>query len=175
MKPMAEKIEAAIAPSVADMGFNLVQVKLMDGRGGQTLQIMAERPDGSMSLDDCAAISRQVSALLDVEDVIATAYRLEVSSPGIDRPLVKPADYPPYIGHSAKIETQLPVNGRKRFTGIIAAVTAEAVVLQVDGQEHTLPFIDIQSAKLVLTDALIKAVTGGQPANAGRKKEKERL
>ncbi|MDX2095507.1 MAG: ribosome maturation factor RimP [Alphaproteobacteria bacterium] len=157
MKSVAEKVEAVIAPSLADMGFNLVQVKLMDGRGGQTLQIMAERPDGSMSLDDCATISRQISALLDVEDVIATAYRLEVSSPGIDRPLVKPADYPPYIGHAAKIETMLPVNGRKRFTGTIAAVTEKDVLLAVDGKEHALPFIDIQSAKLVLTDALIKA------------------
>jgi len=107
VKSIAEKIEALIAPSIADMGFELVQVKLLEGRSGQTLQIMAERPDGSMSLDDCAMISRQISAVLDVEDAITAAYRLEVSSPGIDRPLVKLADYSTYAGHAAKIETAL--------------------------------------------------------------------
>lgn len=157
MKTLAEKIEAAIAPSIQGMGFDLVQVKLMDGRSGQTLQIMAERPDGSMTLDDCAAISRQISAVLDVEDVIATAYRLEVSSPGIDRPLVKLADYATYAGHTAKIETALPIDGRKRFSGTLKGVEGNDVIITVDSKDHALPFIDIQSAKLVLTDALIKA------------------
>ena len=157
MKSLAEKIEDTIAPSIADMGFDLIQVKFMDGKKSQTLQIMAERPDGSMSLDDCAAISRQISAVLDVEDVIPTAYRLEVSSPGIDRPLVKLTDYSTYIGHAVKIETVLPINGRKRFAGAITAVKGGDVIVTVDGKEHTLPFADIQSAKLVLTDALIKA------------------
>ncbi len=157
MKSIAEKIEALIAPSIADMGFELVQVKLLEGRSGQTLQIMAERPDGSMSLDDCAMISRQISAVLDVEDAITAAYRLEVSSPGIDRPLVKLADYSTYAGHAAKIETALPINGRKRFAGSIKAVEGGNVIITVDNKDHSLPFIDIQSGKLVLTDALIKA------------------
>lgn len=162
MHSLAEKVEATIAPSIADMGFNLVQVKFLDGRKSQTLQIMAERPDGSMGLEDCAAISRQISAVLDVEDIIPTAYRLEVSSPGIDRPLVKLADYAPYIGHTAKIETVLPVSGRKRFTGDIAAVEGANIRIAVDGKDFVLPFADIQSAKLVLTEKLIKAVTSRQ-------------
>ncbi len=156
MKPLAEKIEEIIAPTVKDMGFDLIQVKMLDGRKAQTLQIMAERPDGSMTLDDCAAISRQLSAILDVEDVMPGEYRLEISSPGIDRPLVKLTDYPKYVGHTVKIETVLPINGRKRFTGAIKAVEKSDVVITVDNEEHSLPFIDIQSAKLVLTDALIK-------------------
>jgi ribosome maturation factor RimP len=157
LKSLAEKIEDAIKPSLVDMGFELVQVKLMDGKSSQTLQIMAERPDGSMGLEDCAAISRQISAILDVEDVIATAYRLEVSSPGIDRPLVRLTDYTKYIGHQAKIETVLPVSARKRFAGVLKAVEGDTIVITVDNKEFTLPFMDIQSAKLVLTDALIKA------------------
>ena len=156
MNSLVEKIEAAIAPSITGMGFNLIQVKFMDGKKSQTLQIMAERPDGSMGLEDCAMISRQVSAVLDVEDMIPTAYRLEVSSPGIDRPLVKIADYEKYIGHQAKIETVLPINGRKRFAGVLKAVDGSDVVITVDNKDHALPFADIQAAKLVLTDKLIK-------------------
>ncbi|MES2983662.1 MAG: ribosome maturation factor RimP [Pseudomonadota bacterium] len=157
MKSLNEQIYALVEPTLTGMGFVLVQVKVMDGKKSQTLQIMAERPDGSMSLDDCAAISRQISAVMDVEDVISDAYRLEVSSPGIDRPLVKLADYTTYIGHAVKAETALPVDGRKRFAGAIKAVEGSNVILTVDGKDYSLPFIDIQSAKLVLTDALIKA------------------
>jgi len=156
VKSLAEQVEALIAPTIASMGFELVQVKFLDSKSGRLLQIMAERPDGSMSLDDCAAISRQLSAVLDVEDTIPDAYRLEVGSPGIDRPLVKLADYASYVGHTAKIETALPIDGRKRFTGILKEVAGENVVITVDNQDYHLPHIDIQSAKLVLTDALIK-------------------
>ena len=156
VKSLAERVEEAITPSVAGMGFTLVQVKFMDGKG-QTLQVMAERPDGTIGLEDCAAISRQISAVLDVEDIIPTAYRLEVSSPGIDRPLVKRADYEAYVGHTAKIETALPVQGRKRFSGVLKAVEGSSVVIAVDGKDFALPLMDIQSAKLVLTDKLIKA------------------
>lgn len=156
MKSLVEQIETLITPSLSSMGFNLVKVTFMDGKKSQTLQIMAERTDGTMTVDDCANVSRQVSAILDVEDVISSAYRLEVSSPGIDRPLVRLSDYPKFIGHDAKVETVLPIDGRKRFTGKIKAVEGETVILTVDGKDHNLPFIDIQSAKLVLTDALIK-------------------
>lgn len=159
MKSLVEKIEEAIAPSVTGMGFVIVQVKFMDGKS-QTLQIMAERPDGTMSLDDCALVSRQVSAVLDVEDAIPAAYRLEVSSPGIDRPLVKLADYAKYIGRQAKIETSMPLSGRKRFAGALKAVAGNDIIITVDGGDFTLPFADIQTAKLVLTDELIKTVAG---------------
>ena len=157
MKSLVEQIEALIAPSLTSMGFEIVQVKLMDGKNSQTLQIMAERLDGSMSLDDCTQVSRQVSAILDVEDVIPKAYRLEVSSPGIDRPLVKLSDYTDFQGHAAKIETVLPVDGRKRFSGVLKGVADNKIHITVDGRDHQIPFADIQTAKLVLTDALIKA------------------
>lgn len=157
MKTLSEQIEAIITPTINGMGFDVVLVKLLEGRQSQTLQIMAERPDGGISLDDCAQISRQISAVLDVEDLISSEYRLEVSSPGIDRPLVRLRDYAAYVGHAAKIETVLPVNGRKRFSGPLKAVEGNDIIITVDGKDHTLPFADIQSAKLVLTDALIKA------------------
>lgn len=156
MESLVEKIEAAITPSVSGLGFELVQVKWMDSKKGSLLQIMAERADGSMTLDDCEKLSRQISAVLDVEDVIPTAYRLEVGSPGIDRPLTRLSDYPKYVGHAVKIETVLPIEGRKRFTGAIKAVEGQDVVVTVDNYDVALPFADIQSSKLVLTDALIK-------------------
>jgi ribosome maturation factor RimP len=171
LKSLAENIEEAIVPSAQGLGFVVVQVKWMDSKKGATLQIMAERPDGSMSLDDCAALSRQISAVLDVEDIIPNAYRLEVGSPGIDRPLVKLPDYSKYTTHTAKIETVLPIDGRKRFTGAIKAVEGQDVIITVDGKDVALPFADIQSAKLVLTDALIKLVTSRQSPDISKKKE----
>lgn len=171
MKPLAEQVAELIEPTIAGMGYVLVQVKFMDGKNAKLLQVMAERPDGSMSVDDCATISRQLSALLDVEDVIPGEYRLEISSPGIDRPLVKLADYAAYVGHTAKIETLLPIAGRKRFTGDLQGVQGEDVVINVDKVDYALPFADIQSAKLVLTDRLIKQVVGGQRSVASKKKE----
>jgi len=171
VKSQIEQIEAIVTASLAGMGFELVQVKLIDGKQSRTLQIMAERPDGTISLDDCAAISRQLSAVLDVEDVIPDAYRLEVGSPGIDRPLVKLADYTAYAGHTAKIETLLPIAGRKRFSGALKGVEGEKIIIAVDGQEYVLPHADIQNAKLVLTDALIKKVASGQSSVASKKKE----
>ncbi len=108
MSSLSEKIEALIRPSIEAMGFELVQLRLMDGNKSRLLQIMAERPEGGMTVEDCAAISNQVSAILDVEDAIPDAYRLEVSSPGIDRPLTREKDYNHYKGHLAKVETALP-------------------------------------------------------------------
>jgi ribosome maturation factor RimP len=110
----------------------------------------------AMSVDDCADISRAISALLDVEDPIAGTYSLEVSSPGIDRPLTKAKDYERFLGHEAKVETNAPIEGRKRFKGPIKAVDARAVELTVEGVDIRIPFADIHKAKLVLTDALIK-------------------
>lgn len=157
MTSLTAQIETLLKPSIESLGFELVQLKLMDGNKSRLLQIMAERPDGSMSVDDCALVSKQVSAMLDVEDLLPTAYRLEVSSPGIDRPLTREKDYNEYKGHLAKIETLLPINGRRRFTGKLEGLDEGHVVLTVDNAEVRLSYRDIASAKLVLTDELIKA------------------
>ena len=109
-----------------------------------------------MGVEDCATISKQISALLDVEDLIAGEFRLEISSPGIDRPLKKSEDFHKFVGHLAKVETVLPIKGRKRFSGEIKAVSASELTLKVDNAEVLIPLADISAAKLVLTDALIK-------------------
>lgn len=159
MKTLTEQITALVTPAIEAMGFVVVQVKLMDTHKSRLLQIMAERPEGGIGVDECAQISHQVSAILDVEDIISGEYRLEISSPGIDRPLVKRPDYEKYAGHLAKIETVLPIQGRKRFTGNIVRVENDDVVLKVDNADVRLPLADIQAAKLVLTDELIKGHT----------------
>ena len=153
---------AAIATGVLGaLGYRLVRVKVTNRDGG-TLQIMAERPDGTMSIDDCEAASRALSPVLDVEDPISSAYRLEMSSPGIDRPLVRLSDFVRWAGHEVKVEMSRPVDGRKRFRGIlIGAEDGTAVVRRLDapaGEEPTvrLPVTDIHDAKLMLTDALIR-------------------
>ena len=157
MSSLSEQVEALITPTIEGMGFEVVQVKYSAGKRSGMLQVMAERPDGSMTLDDCEAISKQLSALLDVEDIIPEAYRLEVGSPGIDRPLRKEAEFARYAGHLVKVETILPVSGRKRFTGTIKAATGGELVLSVDNTDIQIPVSEIQGAKLVLTDELIKA------------------
>jgi ribosome maturation factor RimP len=119
---------------------------------------MAERKDGlDMSLDDCALLSRAVSAVLDVEDPIEGAYSLEVSSPGIDRPLTRPKDYERFAGFEAKLETRAPIDGRKRFKGKLLGLEAESVKIEVEGAALALPLEEIEKAKLVLTDELIAA------------------
>lgn len=155
-KPLAEQIEELVTPVISGLGFEVVQVKLLEGNKSKTLQIMAERPDKTMTLDDCETISKQLSALLDVEDIIPGEYRLEVGSPGIDRPLRKEAEFAEYASHLAKVELVLPVNGRKRYTGTIKSANAGQLVLTVDNADVEISIADIQNAKLVLTDALIK-------------------
>ena len=156
----ALRVAAVIEPVLADLGYRLVRVKL----SGATLQIMAERPDGSFTIDDCEKASRAISPLLDVADVIATRYQLEVSSPGIDRPLVRPADFETWTGHEAKIEMAVPVAGRKRFRGDLEGFHDGEVRLFIDNPEGGgepllvgVPFADIGAAHLVLTDKLIAA------------------
>ncbi|MFN8972844.1 MAG: ribosome maturation factor RimP [Alphaproteobacteria bacterium] len=161
MKPLEAQVHALIEPSIAAMGFRLVQLKLNDGSKNRLLQIMAERPDGSITLEDCANISRQVSAVLDVEDIIPTAYRLEVGSPGIDRPLVSLQDYINYQGFTAKLETILPIQGRRRFTGEILAPEGETLRIKVDGEIYAIALRDVQQSKLVLTEALLKKAMAG--------------
>lgn len=157
----ALRVAALIEPVLAGMGFRLVRVKMI----GATLQIMAERPDGTFSIDDCEQASRAISPVLDVEDPIAGRYHLEVSSPGIDRPLVRPADFEDWAGHEAKIEMATPVAGRKRFRGKLEGFHEGEVRLFIENPEGAnlepvlvgLPFADIGDARLVLTDELIAA------------------
>jgi ribosome maturation factor RimP len=159
MNPMGE-IERLINPAVEQLGFRVVRVKLF-ARPRRTLQVMAERADGSpVVVEDCAAISRAVSLLLDAEDPIRGAYDLEVSSTGIDRPLVRPEDYVRFAGFEAMVNVDPPVGGRKRFRGRIGSMEAGEVVLALnDGGEARLPFEVIAEAKLALTDELIAAMS----------------
>lgn len=151
---MAE-VERMIAPPLDAMGYALVRVRLSGG-GRPTLQVMAERRDGrEMTVDDCAEISRTISAILDVEDPIAGAYVLEVSSPGIDRPLTRQDDFSRFAGHEAKVELSEPVDGRKRFRGRLIGLDGAHVRIAAEDGECLLPLPAIRSAKLVLTDALI--------------------
>ena len=153
----AAQIERMIAPSLAAMGYDIVRVMLMGGQRS-TLQVMAERADHQeMTVEDCAEISRAVSALLDVEDPITEAYTLEVSSPGIDRPLTRPADFERFAGFEAKLETRAPVEGRKRFRGRLLGFEEGRVRIATPEGEAAVPVDDIQRAKLVLTDDLIAA------------------
>lgn len=157
---VAARIAALCEPVLADLGFRLVRVKV-SSRDGGTLQIMAERPDGTFTIDDCEAASRAVSPVLDVEDPISSAYRLEMSSPGIDRPLVRISDFQRWSGHELKVDMAVPVAGRKRFRGLLLGAEGDfAQVKRMDapaGEDPVvaLPMRDIGEAKLVLTDALV--------------------
>jgi len=149
------ELERLIEPAVMNLGYELVRVQFTGGRG-TTLQIMAERKDRRpMLVDDCAALSREISAILDEADPIAEAYSLEVSSPGIDRPLVKRADYERFAGHEARIEVDPPQGGRKRFHGAILGVEGDEVKVAQDDGETFIPLASIRRAKLVLTDRLM--------------------
>lgn len=151
------RIEAIIGPSLDAMGYELVRVRF-SGTQRPVLQIMAERKaDGQMTIDDCEAVSRTVSALLDVEDPISTAYELEVSSPGIDRPLTRPKDYERFAGFEARVEMKRLVDGRKKVRGQLLGLFDDKVALTVDGARVEIPLADVSAAKLVLTDALIEA------------------
>ena len=155
------RIAAIVRPVLAASGFRLVRVRLM-GQNGLTLQIMAEREDGSMDVEGCEEASRAVSPALDVEDPIDRAYHLEISSPGIDRPLVRKGDFAAAIGHLAKLETTVAVAERRRFRGKITAADDEAVTIERDqaayGEEPTVrvPFDLLAEAKLILTDELVR-------------------
>lgn len=159
---LALEIAAIVEPALEDLGFRLVRVAML-GRGDrQTLQIMAERSDGTISVGDCETISKQLSPLLDAFDPLPGAYSLEVSSPGIDRPLVRASDFEDWSGHEAKIELREPIDGRKRFRGILEGAEGDEVRLEVDldqigRQVIGLPIALIGEARLVLTDELVRA------------------
>ncbi|QND51746.1 ribosome maturation factor RimP [Phyllobacterium sp. 628] len=155
------RVAGIIEPVLESIGFRLVRVKL-SGLNGLTLQIMTERFDGTMTVEDCELVSRTMSPVLDVEDPIDRHYHLEVSSPGIDRPLVRKSDFVTWTGHIAKVDTSTVLGGRKKFRGRIAAVTADAVTIESDqasyGDEPVVevPFELISDARLMLTDDLIR-------------------
>lgn len=156
---LMERLDTMIAPTLEGMGYELVRVQLQGSRR-QTLQVMADRIDGrNMTVDDCADISRALSAVLDVEDPIPGAYTLEVSSPGIDRPLTRRKDFETWAGFEAKVEAKGLVEGRKRFNGVLLGLDGDDVILRCEGDDMRIPFEAIGKAKLVLTDALIDAVT----------------
>jgi ribosome maturation factor RimP len=157
---MAARVSAVAAPVLQGMGYRLVRIKI-SGESGCTVQVMAERPDGSMQIEDCEAISRALSPVLDVADPIDRAYRLEISSPGIDRPLVRRSDFERYAGHLVKIEMAVAVSGRKRFRGTLGGIEGDAVRLHRndtpagEAADTMLVMEDIADARLVLTDELI--------------------
>ena len=150
------RLAEIIGPVIEDLGFELVRVRLQGGKTA-TLQIMADRPDGGINVDDCADISTAVSAILDVEDPLEDNYHLEVSSPGIDRPLTRVKDFATFEGYEVRLETNQPIDGRKRFKGILAGVEDDNVAIDLDGEEDTalIPFDWLVDAKLVLTDELM--------------------
>ncbi len=152
---MDRRLAEIITPVIEDMGFELVRVRFMGGKT-KTLQIMAERPDGGIEVEDCAAISTAVSATLDVEDPIEDQYTLEVSSPGIDRPLTRLKDFEVWAGYEAKIETAEMIDGRRRFKGTLEGVEDGEVLIKIAEGIIGLQFDWLSDAKLVLTDDLIK-------------------
>jgi ribosome maturation factor RimP len=155
-------IETLITPTLEDLGYELVRVRMM-GEGRPTLQIMAERRDeAAMTVDDCAGISRAVSALLDVDDPIAGAYMLEVSSPGLDRPLVRARDFERFAGFEARVEMRRLLEGRRRFRGRLGGHADGIVTIHTQDGERALPFEEIQNAKLIMTDDLLAAGTAAQ-------------
>jgi len=166
----AARVAGLAEPVLVDMGFRLVRIKMF----GSTVQIMAERPDGTFTIDDCEKFSRAFSPMLDVADIISSKYHLEVSSPGIDRPLVRAADFESWAGHDVKIEMAVPQAGRKRFRGNLEGYHEGEVRLFIDNPEGGsepllvgLPFADIGEANLVLTDALIEAAKARLPKGYG--------
>ncbi|MEO1275990.1 MAG: ribosome maturation factor RimP [Pseudomonadota bacterium] len=166
--PIDQRLATIVQPTVEDMGYGLVRLRLMGGKRA-TLQIMAERPDGTMEVEDCAQLSRAVSAVLDVEDPISDGYTLEVSSPGIDRPLTRLEDFERWEGYEARLETEEMIEGRKRFKGILAGVEDGEVLIEIDEGTIGLAFDWLSDAKLLLTDDLIaeslrRGGKAGQPA-----------
>lgn len=162
-KGIVERVERLVEPAIAAMGFELVRVRLSGGRSRRVLQIMAEpHAAATMNVDDCAEISRTVSALLDVEDPIAGSYTLEVSSPGLDRPLVRAGDYDRFAGSEVRVETRRPIGGRKRFRGRLVGRRGEDVVVAVGDVEHAIPFDEVLRGKLMLTDAAIADAMKGR-------------
>ncbi|OUD09660.1 ribosome maturation factor RimP [Marivivens niveibacter] len=163
---MDRRIADIITPVIEDMGFEVVRVRLMTSTKETILQVMAQKPDGTIEVDDCGNISTAISAVLDVEDPVVEAYSLEVSSPGIDRPLTRLKDFDQWAGYTAKIETTELIDGRRRFKGALAGTEGDEVLITLDDQAEEvtigLKFEWLSDAKLVLTDELIREVLRGR-------------
>ncbi|MGF1627012.1 MAG: ribosome maturation factor RimP [Alphaproteobacteria bacterium] len=164
---LSARVAALIEPALAQLGYELVRVALT-GRTPRVLQVMIEPADGRvMTVEDCSSVSDVVSALLDVEDPVPGAYNLEVSSPGLDRPLTRVKDYERFAGFEVKVELERMIDGRRRFRGLLVGTRPAAagegleVVIESEGEQHAVPLAEIAAAKLVLTDDLVKAAMHG--------------
>jgi ribosome maturation factor RimP len=150
----ASHLEPVFEPVIEKAGFRLVRLRMMGG-AAKTLQVMAERPDGSMDVEGCATLSHALLDFIEAEDPIEGDYEIEVSSPGIDRPLTRLMDFARWAGHEAKIELHTPIEGRRRFRGVLLGLDGQDVAIRADNSETKFPFRAIANAKLVLTDKLI--------------------
>jgi ribosome maturation factor RimP len=175
---IAARVAAISEPVLAGIGYRLVRVKI-SGLDGCTVQIMAERPDGTMTVEDCEAVSRALSPVLDVADPIDRPYRLEVSSPGMDRPLVRRSDFARFVGHRIKVEMATAINERRRFRGVLLGVEDDAARLRHDdatpgeADEVVLPIEEMAEAKLVLTDSLIaESLRRGKAAERAARRQR---
>jgi len=176
---LARRVGAIVAPALRDLGLRLVRVKI-SAADGTTVQIMAERPDGSMTVDDCERASIAVSPVLDLEDPVSRAYRLEISSPGIDRPLVRASDFRRAVGHEARIEMAVAVGARKRFRGLIEGLQGSGPTMAArlrlaakddgEGDLVNLPVSDMDEARLALTEDLIRAALRREKAAKKQRK-----
>jgi ribosome maturation factor RimP len=178
---LAARLAVIAEPVLASLGFRLVRVRI-SGLSGCTLQIMAERADGTLTIEDCEAISRALSPVLDVADPVDSAYRLEISSPGIDRPLVRRSDFERLAGHQIKVEMAISVAGRRRFRGVLLGAQGDAARIQRDdaaageAPEVLLPIAEIAEARLVLTDALVaESLRRGKAAERATRQPGETL
>ncbi|MGC1444199.1 MAG: ribosome maturation factor RimP [Xanthobacteraceae bacterium] len=178
---LAARVAGLAEPVIEALGYRLVRVKVSSA-DGCTVQIMAERPDGSMVVEDCETVSRALSPVFDAADPIDKAYRLEISSPGIDRPLVRKSDFDRYAGHLVKIETEIPIDGRKRFRGTLLGTQGEAARIRGeetdDASELLLPIDKMSEAKLVLTDELVtqalrREKAAKRDAKAAKRRERQ--
>ena len=162
------RIGHIVTPVIEAMGYRLVRIRV-SGQNGCTVQVMAEKDDGTLAIEDCEEISRAISPALDVEDPVGRAYHLEVSSPGIDRPLVRRVDFERWSGHEAKLETAVPIDGRKRWRGVIVGLEGETVgvrLAELGNETVWLPLGELSDARLVLTDALVE-----QSLKAGKRSQ----
>lgn len=162
-------------PVAEAAGYQIVRLRMMGGDKARRLQVMGERPDGTMQVEDCAALSRALSEVLDAADPIHGEYTLEVSSPGIDRPLTRLADFETYAGYEARLELDRMVENRKRFKGLLAGVEDGQVAIDLEGEDETalVPFAWISEAKLVITDQLLKRGAEARAARLAREKQEE--
>jgi ribosome maturation factor RimP len=153
---VSDKLESLLAPLVADLGYEFVGIEYQSNPKNRLIRLYIDRPEVGIGIDDCERVSREVSALLDVEDPVSGQYTLEVSSPGIERPLFTGAQFADFVGEDARVMMAMPIEGRRKFKGRIVSADDEQVILEVDGEAHTLPVADIQRANLAPdVDALL--------------------